>query len=324
MFWAITERPGPRPAKEENDLVEQTPHRTFLLGVGCQKGGTTWLHDYLQRSEQTDLGFMKEYHVFDVLDLDIAKPLRKRVLGEGRRALAAFAEDGEPKKGAKARIRHANALRRLQFHLDPESYFDYFQHLLLRDPGIRLTADITPSYAGLSAGRLAFIREGFLRRGIAVRAIFLMRDPVERIWSAIRMNYRRHREQDPDGDYLKMSEEERLLRTYGKPQQAVRTRYDKTIGALERVFAPGEIHYEFYERLFTEEAVARICAFLEIDTIPADFGRRVNASPKSLDISDSTLRRIAGHYGKVYDAVEERFGAGTVRDLWAGARRRAS
>ena len=30
--------------------------KTFLLGVGCQRGGTTWLRDYLQRSDEADLG----------------------------------------------------------------------------------------------------------------------------------------------------------------------------------------------------------------------------------------------------------------------------
>ena len=53
-----------------DDLHTDEDRPVFLLGTGCQKGGTAWLHDYLGSSTETDLGFMKEYHVWDRLDLD--------------------------------------------------------------------------------------------------------------------------------------------------------------------------------------------------------------------------------------------------------------
>ena len=42
----------------------------FILGVGCQNGGTTWIDDQLSKVEQVDLGFQKEYHVFDTLYIE--------------------------------------------------------------------------------------------------------------------------------------------------------------------------------------------------------------------------------------------------------------
>ena len=57
-------------------------------------------------------------------------------------------------------------------------------------PTIRLTADITPGYAALPAERLAMIRAGFESRGVRPAAVYLLRDPVERIWSAARMDMR--------------------------------------------------------------------------------------------------------------------------------------
>lgn len=289
--------------------MDATDRKTFLLGVGCQKGGTTWLHGYLKKSRQVDLGFLKEYHVFDALDLEFAQDYLKKTRMGARKAL---------KDRAAAGAKRANALRWQQFQIDPESYFDYFHYLLIRDPRIRLTADITPSYAGLSAERLAFIRDGFARRGVSVRVVFLMRDPVERIWSAIRMNHRRHRAQNPDSKILKKTEEATLLENYAKPPQELRTRYDLTIANLERVFASEDIHYEFYERLFTEAAVARLCGFLGIETRPPDFDRHPNASPKSAEISVTAMREVAQHYRPVYESVGARFGERTVADLWPG------
>ena len=44
-----------------------TMEKQFILGVGCQKGGTTWIYDQLSKLEQVNFGFKKEYHVFDTL-----------------------------------------------------------------------------------------------------------------------------------------------------------------------------------------------------------------------------------------------------------------
>ena len=52
-------------------LLGVTDAGTFLLGVGCQKGGTAWMHRYLEASPQCDPGFRKEYHVWDALDLPV-------------------------------------------------------------------------------------------------------------------------------------------------------------------------------------------------------------------------------------------------------------
>ena len=115
------------------------PAGTFLLGVGCQKGGTAWMHRYLESSPQCDPGFRKEYHVWDALDLPSGRLARDRIENQGG--------------------------RRADFLHDPDHYFDYFSGLVA--PGrARLTADITPAYAGLSPDRLRFVRAGFEARGV--------------------------------------------------------------------------------------------------------------------------------------------------------------
>jgi len=43
--------------------------KTFLLGLGHQKCGTTWLHEYLDGYPFFEKGFAKEYHVWDYLDI---------------------------------------------------------------------------------------------------------------------------------------------------------------------------------------------------------------------------------------------------------------
>lgn len=281
------------------------PGATFLLGVGCQKGGTSWLHDYLSSSPAVDLGMVKEYHIWDEIDLR-DEDYQAQALAKMRASAAKEREDGVE---SISRLRH-------RFRTDLDTYYDYFAEMLTRS-GVTLTGDITPSYSGLSAERFASIRDAFAARGIRVKVIFLMRDPVERIWSAARMKLwgeRTATRQDPEAE--RTGDETILLRLYGTPATRHRTNYHVTVAALERVFAPEDIHYEFYERLFTRAATARICAFLGIPHIEGEFDKALNTSPKGRPISDATVRRVAWAYADVYRFAAERFGRELIASLW--------
>ena len=262
---------------------------SFLLGVGCQKGGTAWLHRYLEASPQCDPGFRKEYHVWDALDLPAGRLARERIEKQGG--------------------------RRAGFLTEPETYFDYFAGLLER-PGTRLTADITPGYAALSAARLAMIRGGFEARGVRGVAAYLLRDPVERIWSAARMDMRRRGDEAPEDP------ETRVSHMYKHPMYADRTRYDLTMDALEAAFPRADVFYGFYERLFSPETLEPLCAFLGVDFHEPDVGRQVNVSPKSegATLAEDTRRTIARHFAPVYDAVQRRFPDLDLTTLWPSAR----
>jgi hypothetical protein len=263
------------------------PARTFLLGVGCQKGGTAWMHRYLESSPQCDPGFRKEYHVWDALDLPSGRVVRERIEKQG---------------GARAR-----------FLTDPEAYFDYFAGLLDRD-GIRLTADITPAYAGLSADRLAAVRTGFEARGVRPVAVYLMRDPVERAWSAVRMDVRRSGNTDDD------AVEARLRTITDDDQYDRRTRYDVTMSAVDRAFG-GEVFYGFYERLFDVRTLRELCDFLGVAFHEPDLERQVNVSPKDDgELADDTVRGLVARFAPVYEAVAARFPEVDLPALWPSMR----
>jgi hypothetical protein len=262
---------------------------TFLLGVGCQKGGTAWLHRYLESSPQVDPGFRKEYHVWDSLDLPSGRLARERI-----------EKQGGPRAG---------------FLRDPDRYFDYFTGLLDGE-GIRLTADITPGYAALPAERFSMIRAGFESRGVRPVTAYLLRDPVERVWSASRMDMRRR------GDDAPEDPETRIGHMYRHPMYADRTRYDLTMDALEAAFPREAIFYGFYERLFSTETLRPLCELLGIDFHEPDFGRQVNVSPKSegAGLPEETVRTIARHFAPVYAAVQRRFPDLDLAAIWPSVR----
>jgi len=280
---------------------------TFLLGVGAQKGGTSWLHDYLTGSPQFDPGFRKEYHVFDGLDLPQAAYVRERVLEQGRRARLAR-EAGEPVDDA--------PLLRAAFYTDASAYPDYFAGLL-DAPGTRLTADITPSYALLPEERLRSVRRSFEERGVRCVAVFLMRDPVDRVWSSVRMAYRRH-----DGEQHRVSAEQRALEVHRQDYHRLRSRYDLTLDRLDAALGPDLVHLDLYERLFRPDATEALCGFLGIDCHQPDLHRRVNASPTDAVLPEASVREMAAPFAPVYDAVARRFPDVDLEQLWPSARYR--
>jgi hypothetical protein len=262
---------------------------TFLLGVGAQKAGTTWLSHYLDQAPNVRRGFTKEYHIWDALTLPTCRALRI-----DRETIL-----------AKRTWRRPRVWHRWWMQRNTEAYFDYFSRLVAR-PG-RLTYDITPSYSGLSLETLSAIRQGFVERGVQPKVVFLVRDPLERCWSAVRMDIRNY----GNGG---LSEPESLARRYRSEGFRIRTRYDETIARLEQAFPADEIHIEAFERLFTPESIARISQFIGVPPRTDIIERTVNVSRKSVDIDPALRREIILHYSQVYEFCFAR--DPTLREVW--------
>lgn len=281
--------------------------KTFVLGLGAQKAGTTWLYDYLKRSPAFAHGYFKEYHVFDAVDMDWL--WRGRVNQKAEEALGAL-KRGEPE--------NAFQLHRASMVADERFYFDYFAGLLRSRPRFRLTADVTPEYALLSRERLAGIKESFHRRRIRTLALFLMRDPVDRIWSQIRMQKGRQ------PDLYPAPAEELLRERFADPRYLYEpmSRYERTLENLDAVFAPEEIVHGFYEDLFSADEVRRICDQLGLEYRDPDFDRRRNVSAVGAaeGLPDDLVRTVATHLSETYEAVAARFPDRDLTLLWPSAR----
>lgn len=282
--------------------------RTFLLGVGAMKAGTTWLHDHLSASPECEPGLRKEYHVFDSLDLEREPYLLKRVVAKAHASLEEV-EQGRPTD--------PTYLVQSAMIADEQLYFDYFTALFSRSPRTRLTMDITPGYALLSAARLAAVRAAFEQRGVRAVAVFLMRDPVERIWSQVRMQKRRRPESNPG------TAEELVAQRYAEPTYAHRTTYEVTVRNLDRAF--GDLTaYAFYEELFDPATAAsesaRLSRFFGIEPREPDLEVQLNVSPRSAELPDATVRVVAEHYRPTYELVASRFPDRDLTRIWPSAR----
>ena len=265
---------------------------TFLLGVGAQKAGTSWLHDQLQRRSDADFGFLKEYHVFDALELE---------------RFAGF----RPKRPTPLKWR---TWRRARFIARPERYFDYFASRL-KPPPIRLTGDITPSYAGLSSESYQRIQKAFAQRGVQTRAVFIMRDPVERFLSQQRMQLRKRGLLTPEHEIEHLNKASlKLLK-----RESQRNDYPATLDALRGGLAKSQIFIRLYETLFTATTHRKLCRYLCIPEQVPDGSHRVNASQATTSVPLEVLQRLGQHFSPLVAAVQERCPDLAVEQHWATA-----
>ncbi|NVK57563.1 MAG: sulfotransferase [Alteromonadaceae bacterium] len=272
----------------------------FLLGVGCQKGGTSWLHHYLQHHPQADLGLAKEYHFFNGMYAESGPSVRAYF----EQQLAAAPPDS---------ILHQHLTHQLSFFEAPKRYYQYFQSL---DKG--LVGDITPAYAMLSKDTFTLAKTQLEAHGFQVKVVFILRDPLERIWSAIRM----HKKIYPQNFINKPTAESddlAILKAYNEWHIEVRTRYEKTITNLEAVFSREALHYIFYEEFPTPDTMQPLCEFLEIDYIEKDFATRVNSQSKSTELSLQTCETVIRHYASTYKFIQGKFGINKVNKIWPNA-----
>lgn len=278
--------------------------RTFFLGLGGQKCGSSWMQAYLARQPGSDFGRLGEYQVWEP---DLGGPFARYRVPEPGTAAKLRAE-------LKRRLGMAEpaAYLRWRMQADRDTYFAYFDRLL-SGTGVVRTGDVTPSYAALPAPMLAAIRDGFAARNIAVKALFAMRDPVARLRSHLRMD--RQKGRIPDGG----DEAEALRAFYPTEEAAARSRYDRTLDALEAVFAPGDRHVCLFEELFTPDGTAAFAAFAGVPTDPAAGRVQVNArGARTAPLSPALEAEIARHYRPVYEAAAARLPQ--VVDLWPSAR----
>ncbi|WP_413745664.1 sulfotransferase [Synechococcus sp. MIT S9507] len=279
--------------------------KIFLLGVGCQKGGTTWIHDQLSKNEQCDFGFRKEYHVHDALHV----PEHSGFLARA-------------KKQALKQIRNGNtspnSLQRLSFIMNQDLYYDYFDYLYLKHSKTKIVGDITPEYSALPEHALAQIRLNLELRGFKVKPVFIMRDPISRCISQIEMMRRKGWKQ-LQYKALRTMSLDNAVRVLGSSTKCrINTLYCQTIKNLERIFPQEDIFYSLYENLFEKETLEKFSKFLEEDKLFFDTGHRVNKNSASYDerVKKSTRKLLFNSYSDVYEFCGERFSASKAWDGW--------
>jgi sulfotransferase family protein len=234
-----------------------------FIGIGAQKAGTTSLADFLKAHPDVYMPAIKEMHFFDLVGQDSAA-LDKRITDDIRRRYLRMerALKATPVKQAEiARVvdEIRSIAERHDIGKDPAAYR---AALAAHPPGQTplISGEITPAYAVLGPRELLAIQNTLNRPKI----LFLLRNPVDRFLSQVgmletKLARKTVAKADPR-DYINKT---RFLR---------RSRYEKTLQNLGKIFPPEDVFVRFFEDMYgpdAQEFHRQLCEFLEISPTPA-------------------------------------------------------
>ena len=257
--------------------------------IGAQKAGTTWLHQYLAQHPEVSTGPLKEYHYFNKFHGELAEGGARPGWQRLRRLLALAAvlrRAGRP----------SGYLR--SFFAALRGQGDYLSLVRGDRPGAKAFGDVTPIYSLLGRAAFAEMAATYPR----TRFVFIMRDPVDRLWSHVRMRARRMKLAPGEAEFDKM-----VFSRLDDPRFLGRSNYARTITELEAAVPREQILYLFYEDLFRDESLQRLCDFLGLGFQPGTYDERVFAGI-SADAPQDWLLAARAKLAPVYDFATARFG----------------
>ena len=270
----------------------------LLFCVGATKASTSWLFRFLLGHPDCYLRSVKELHVFDRRDAGRAEAQ----IASLRLDIARLQFAPVLNRRLTAKIKDREALIDVLRDGGDNAYLDYITQ------GIRaqkVVADITPSYSLLSVDRL--------RKMAAllpdVRFVYLMRDPVARLWSHVRMSAFR------SGGTIEADAARIFDATLAGQQPDIldRSDYRAAIARLDAAVDPSKLLVMFQEVMLTLPGIARLCTFLGLSNRTADFGKRVHFGP-NLAMTEDQLLRARAVLRPQYEFAANRFGS--LPDQW--------
>jgi len=188
-----------------------------FLCIGAQKAGTSWLMSNLSNHPAVwTPKFAKEIHYFDCLYLGTGKD----------RILRSYIKRGINWCGSEpSRISYFGRIMDSSFAFTD----DWYQHIFSLAPSGTLKGECTPLYCTLSDDGIKHIRQ----LAPKLKIIYMVRDPVKRMLSSLRMTIQRRDISDPH----------HLDALLEDPLSQARGDYARNIPRWESVFGKGSILY---------------------------------------------------------------------------------
>jgi hypothetical protein len=270
--------------------------KTFVVGIGAQKTGTTWLANYLDSRREIYMSPIKEMHYFDIkYRPDICGTMENRFA----RRLDERAVKPNFHKKEKSDETILNLKARIEVGNDGQAYKNFFRERV--PDAANFYSEITPSYALIGQTGFREMRQLFPK----IRIIFIMRDPVDRFYSQVRMRDSRR----PAEKVVQEDLTEKIKEALDDPRYVERSQYQKTIASLESVFKGHEVIYLFYETLFRKDTIADLCDFIGIDYVHPDFDDVVNSSGPASELPISVKKKLRAVFRPTYKFCREKFGS---------------
>ena len=262
-----------------------------FLGIGAQKAGTTWLDANLRRHPDIWMPWIKELQYFNELYIPGHRAWTARHRTErAQRALrghlnATFAKGRDPD----LHLLHGIA----EVGIGPISDA-WYGRIFAHAGHDQICGEITPEYGLLPRAGIAHLR----RLNPNARIILLLRDPIERNWSHIRMMARK----TPGLDLLAATE---------MADVRARADYPRMIGDWRRALGERNLHIDTLDAIGREPfaVLERVCAFLGVPYDGKHFPRAEEHvhEGEAIEIPPAVHARLKQQLRPVYEGLARLF-----------------
>lgn len=266
----------------------------LVYGLGATKAGSGWIYQYLRAHPECHMRALKELHFFDTLEFELTGSRVRKLRGNMEKLLATPELDASSRR----KLRDFGDWLPVAESGDTEAYLGY----LTAGRGEKsVVGDVTPAYALLSVESL----EKMLSIVPDTRFVFLMRDPVARLWSHIRMIARRAMSAGAVAEQVAaevlgwaVSGLERRMTGTGA--------YDAILPRLKSVVPAGKLYVDFFEDVVVASSVDRLCAFLGIKPFAAKMHQPHQGI--AIPLRSDQRARLRDYLAPQYDYVRSEFG----------------
>lgn len=280
-----------------------------FLCVGAAKAGTSWLHAQLARHPECHFRAIKELHYFDAVERGRLDRLKRKHRDIQAEMLERLARSGKRPTDEQARRLTDRADWLDVLEKGEEDVAAYLRYLQSGAGPAKVVGEMTPAYALLPARRLW----SMARMAPDVRMLYLLRDPVERLWSHVRMIAARR---DNDGCVT----ERRCANILGRviageeTQIVARSDYAGAIRRLVEAVPGGRLLIEVFEEMVEGRGFDRICDFLGVRNIAPSPAPVHEGQPLAMTAEQRYL--AADWLAPQYEAAVEALGR--MPEAWRG------
>lgn len=276
------------------------PRKPTIIGIGAQKAGTTWLAQMLSQHPKVWAPPFKEVQFFSHRFVEEHRSWLPWHFRRGRQNMEKrWAMRGEPvPPGLAAYFDRITA--------KPMFTDEWYKSIFAPAPRGNDTLDISPEYSTIPDEGVDFVRD-FLPRA---RFIYLIRHPVDRAISQMKMHMMRKRENPLDAQpWLDLLDDPALYN---------RGDYAQYVPRWQARFGPDRLLILPFGRIAAEPAalLAEIEDFLGLPRFDyAGLHRKVFAAPEELSVPGEVREVLRARLQSQFDFLESAFPPAFLRQM---------
>lgn len=265
-----------------------------LLCIGAQKAGTSWLHETLRQHPDVWVAPFKELHFFDHKFIDECRKWAPWHVKRGVRNAreAHFSEQKFPDR------EYLDYLKQIETW--PMFNGQWYKYVYSRAPKTSICMDVTPEYSCLPDEGVEFVSK-FLPR---TKFVYIVRDPVARAVSQLKMNIARKKLEFVDLEsWVAAVTDDPVLYSRGDYSAYV-PRWEKAFTADRLLFVPyGDLSSNPLAVLKSVEELARLTPH----TSYSETSKRIHSSP-DIHVPPEAVAIITARVARQRKFIKDHFG----------------